>query len=663
MKVWMFFLLWTGPAVAQEELPQRLAAQLEAIAEAQQTEEVDEAFALKTAAWMRHPLSINDAGMKELEASGLVTPLQAAQLVRYREAMGRLVSLYELQAVPYWDLQTIRRIWPYLTLGNDVKGGMRERWKKAAQSIGLRAARVLEAAKGYRDTSGKGYTGDRNYIQLRYRAQYGQLFYLGLTAEKDAGEPFMKSGMKGFDFYSLHLLMRRLGRVEALALGDFNVNMGQGLVLWQSASFGRGGELAQLKRQAPVLEPYRSSGESGFSRGAGITMILNRSMELSAFYSRQRSSSSLSDSGSFSNLRHLGLHRTATELAQRAALGVQSAGLVLQYRGRHFTAGWNTAAFRFSNTLQKRPEPYNRFAPRGRQFLNTSLDYGFTHRNMHFFGEVAFDQAGHPALLHGALISLHASLDLGLVYRAIPARYVSIGGAAFTESGMPVNENGLYASLSFRPQHRVQVQVYADVFSFPWVRYRVDAPGRGRAFQLQLQFTPSRQSSIDLLYRDKEEGRNGEKEITYAVGPFRKQQFRLHYQSALAPGLTVKARGELCRVASGQEQEEGFLIYGEGAWKMKPLQVMARLQYFETSGFDSRIYAYESDLFGGSMPSVAGRGYRYYLILRYGKGDRFSAGLRLSQIIFNDRSSVGSGLDLIEGSRKTDVKMQVIYSF
>ena len=52
----------------------------------------------------------------------------------------------------------------------------------------------------------------------------------GVVGDKDAGEQFFKGAQKyGFDFYSFHFFARKIGSMQALALGDFTVNMGKAL--------------------------------------------------------------------------------------------------------------------------------------------------------------------------------------------------------------------------------------------------------------------------------------------------------------------------------------------------------------------------------------------------------------------------------------------------
>ena len=89
-----------------------------------------------------------------------------------------------------------------------------------------------------------------------------------------------------------------------------------------------------------------------------------------------------------------------------------------------------------------------------------------------------------------------------------------------------------------------------------------------------------------------------------------------------------------------------------------------RLMYFETTGYDSRLYAYENDvLYSFSIPVFYDKGYRYYLNLNYDFSKKISFWFRVAQTIYKDKISVGSGLDEIKGNKKTEVKLQVQYYF
>jgi hypothetical protein len=115
----------------------------------------------------------------------------------------------------------------------------------------------------------------------------------------------------------------------------------------------------------------------------------------------------------------------------------------------------------------------------------------------------------------------------------------------------------------------------------------------------------------------------------------------------------------------GTRREEGFLTYVETSFSpSSKLKGNIRLQYFETGSYDSRIYAYESDvLYSFSIPALFGKGYRTYLNLQYNARKHVSFWVRLAQTVYRGRDRIGSGLDEINGTRKTDVKAQIQYRF
>jgi hypothetical protein len=111
--------------------------------------------------------------------------------------------------------------------------------------------------------------------------------------------------------------------------------------------------------------------------------------------------------------------------------------------------------------------------------------------------------------------------------------------------------------------------------------------------------------------------------------------------------------------------ERGFLIYAEAGYGgLKKLRTHMRLQYFNTGGYNSRIYAYESDvLYSYSIPAFFNKGVRYYFNLQYDVLKSFSAWLRWSQTVYKKGDPIGSGLTSINGNTRSEVKCQVSYRF
>lgn len=117
---------------------------------------------------------------------------------------------------------------------------------------------------------------------------------------------------------------------------------------------------------------------------------------------------------------------------------------------------------------------------------------------------------------------------------------------------------------------------------------------------------------------------------------------------------------------NGPAPSQGVLIYADVIFKpmMKRYAANIRLQYFETDDYNSRLYAYENDvLYSFSIPVFYEKGYRYYLNINYDLTKKLSAWARIAQTLSPDRSSIGSGLDEINGNRRTEVKLQLMYRF
>ena len=116
----------------------------------------------------------------------------------------------------------------------------------------------------------------------------------------------------------------------------------------------------------------------------------------------------------------------------------------------------------------------------------------------------------------------------------------------------------------------------------------------------------------------------------------------------------------------GSAAENGFTIFTDLLYNpmMKPLSGNIRLQYFETDGYNSRVYSYENDvLYGYSIPVFYDKGYRYYINVNYDINKRISLWAKWAQTIYSDKTLIGSGLDEIEGNHKTEVKLLLQYKF
>ncbi|MEX1203180.1 MAG: hypothetical protein WEA59_08050 [Ferruginibacter sp.] len=656
--------------------------QLENITENSEDQETeDDSYLQQLVQLQRNPVNINTVDENFLRDLRLLTPIQIINFLKYRDLLGKLIDLYELQAIPGWDIPTIKRIRPFISVLNTLafSEDILSRFSGGDQSLLVRVTQVLEKSKGYLLDSSQAknfYPGSPQRIFLRYKYNFKNLLQYGFIGEKDAGEEFFKgSQKKGFDFYSAHLFIRNMGIIKSLAIGDFTVNMGQGLTQWMTLAFKKGPDIMAVKRQSAVLRPYNSPGEILFHRGVGITVGKNK-WQATVFGSVRQIDANLNAADSIngqdefvSSLQTSGLHRTASELEDKRSQQQLAFGSNFSYRFNRLQIGVNAVQFNFDAPIIMANEPYNLFALNGSNFGNYSTDFSYTFKNAHFFGEAAITNKGHKAFLNGLMISVSGNVDMSMFYRNISKGYQSLYTNAFTENTFPTNEKGFYMGISIRPHSSWRMDAYADIYRFPWLRFRVNAPTEGKEYMIQLNYKPNK--VLEIYTRFKAEAKpinfNFNEAVLNRVVAQPRKNWRTNFSFKINSYFTIRGRTELIWFdKKGNAAEQGFLMYGDLLFKpmLKALSGNIRLQYFETEGFNSRLYAYESDvLYGFSIPVFSGKGYRYYLNVSYDINKKLTFWGKWAQFIYLDKDEVGSGLDLINGKKRTEIKFQVFYKF
>ncbi|MBL0357236.1 MAG: helix-hairpin-helix domain-containing protein [Chitinophagaceae bacterium] len=663
--------------------PTTTEQQMEAVTEnSEDNETEDDSFLQSMQQFLKSPINLNTADETTLKELVILKPQQIQNIISYRNLFGKFINLYELQAVPGLDIATIERLRAFVTVSMDADliNSLGERLSGGTHTFVARVTRVLERSKGYLldpNASTNYYPGSPQRYFLRYKYQYKNLLQYGVVAEKDAGEDFFKGSQKqGFDFYSAHLFARNIGIIKSLAIGDFTVNMGQGLTQWQSLAFKKSADVINIKRQLPVLRPYNSAGEINFHRGLGITIAKNH-LEATGFVSFRKLDANLSisldtlnsDEFIISSLQTSGLHRTKNEVLDKGVQDQLAYGGNIAYNKNNLHIGANVIQYRFKLAIQKADDAYNVFALSGQNIGNQSIDYSYTFRNFHFFGEAAFDNKMNKAFVNGMQISVDANVDMSLLYRNISPRYQSLYTNAFTESTFPSNEKGIYAGISIRPTSQWRIDAYADFYKFPWLKYLVDAPTAGVDYLAQLTYKPNKQLEIYARYRTESKSKNYNPDgaFTSPVVPKPRQSFRSQLNYRINSTITFRNRVELVWFdRKGGGAQNGFLSFVDFVYKpmMKKYSGNVRLLYFETQGYDSRMYTYENDvLYSFSIPVFYDKGYRYYLNLNYDFSKRLSLWFRWAQTIYKDKTTVGTGLDEIQGNKKTEVKLQLQYYF
>jgi hypothetical protein len=609
----------------------------------------------------REKIFINNADAFELSGLNILSEIQMESFLKYRERFGKLLSKYELQAIPGWDMETIREIIPYLSFELYENPGFRNIMNNGVSTL------LLRNGGGVFRKRDSAFAGSANRLLIKYQYRYQKKMNLGFLAEKDVGERMTIKKLKLFDFYSAHLEWNDLNKhVRKVVAGDYIVNFGQGLIQWQGFGFGKGGGIATVRKQGESIDSYHGANEYNFHRGIAM-MSRYKKMDATFFVSKRLFDGNF-DGDRISSILTSGLHRTSTEISNRKSFSLLTAGLNVAYKFRQGHLGLNSVVYKFDHIYSKRELPYNMFAIRDDQWRNLSIDYSYTFKNIHAFGEIAFDKENNPAFIGGLILSLHKFADLNLVYRNISPGFQSLYSRALTENTAVNNESGIYMNCSVRWKKFV-IDFYGDQYYFPWVKFTVDAPSSGWEYGFQLKFSPSR--NIELINRiriEEKDQQNSGDNFSAKISRVAKRSFRSHLNYLINKEQVFKIRFETTVLTDHikNKTSEGYLAYVEMQNTISSLNIMVvtRCQFFDTDDFDSRIYAFERDVtYAMSVPFFSGGGWRYYftiqgkpvwpVIRRVMKDCSLNVSLKWSQSL--TRSSVNNSLI------KSDLNLQMIF--
>lgn len=627
--------------------------------------------------YQQHPIDLNRTDGTELRELQFVPRLFIDNLLEHRSRSGKFVAIQELQAIEGMDFELLRLLLPYVTIAvpSPLSGvGVGELLDVGKHDLIFRYGRTLEEREGYRivDTSRSRYLGSPDQLFVRYRFRYGRDLQVSLNMKKDAGEAFFRGAQRyGFDFYSGSIYIKNQGRFRDIVVGDYALQFGQGLAIWNGLGFGKGGSVQGIAKQATGLRPYTSSNEVLFFRGGAATVTLGK-LAVTPFFSWRRLDGAISQVEDNPYVRgslgQTGLHRTPTEAANRGAIQQWVSGANVHYQYVRSSVGVVTHYTRFDAAIEPQPLLRNQYAFRGDALWNTSLYYSHSWRGVYLLGEAAHSYRGGFAIAQGMIATLHHHLSLALHYRNYQRDYHSFFAQGLATGSNTTNERGFYSGLVYHPNRQVEWTVYTDFFRFPWLRYRADMPSHGVDLLTQFTYTWYKKAHVAIRYRYRSHQENAVLTQPHRlVAEVGRQQVRLSGQYKLNGRWTMRSRMELSHYRKeGADTELGLMLYHDVIYKPLSgrLSGNTRLAVFAIPGYNSRMYAYENDvLYGYSFPVYHNNGLRTYVNARYRLGRQIDVWLRYAAFIYRGVDEVGSGLDVVAGNRRSDVKVQLRWQF
>lgn len=623
--------------------------------------------------YLNHPISLNHATPSQLKELVFLSPLQINNFFAHLKQNGLLTNVLELQGIDGFDLQTINRLLPFVSLKtSSVLSGIElaDLYTRSNNDLIFRYGRILQTQRGFNDLPGNRYLGSPDKILLRYKYNYADVLSAALVAEKDAGE-YLSRKQTGPDHLSFNISIYKTGRLKKLIFGDYSMQFGQGLTLWSGFAFGKGPDVTSVAAKDTGLKPYQSSNEAAFFRGLAATLNLAKHLDLTSFISFRKLDASLKhselDRYTLQNINTTGLHRTASELKNKKSLEQLIFGSSLQYLSDNLNIGLTTYYSEYQHSFVTGTQLYNKYAFAGKHLVNTGLHYNYTYKNIYFYGETAQSLYSGWAILNGAMVSLTSRLSAVLLHRNYDRDYHSFFSNSVGEATEVSNEKGIYIGVNYIPLQKWICSAYADYFRFPWLKYRIDSASSGFEILGQTTYTPSKKFKITWRYKLETKQQNSETgHSSGLLDQVVKQNFRIDWIWQINKKINLHHRSEIVNYQKDINKETGFMILQDFDYKpvSSCLSGNFRIAFFHTPSYDSRIYAYEDDvLYGAGSGIYSNTGIRSYLNIRIRLMKRLGFWARYAIYLYRHKESIGSGLDEIPGNRKSDLKLQVRYQF
>lgn len=610
-----------------------------------------------------HPFNINAVTKNDLERLVFLESVQIEDILAYLYQYGPMKSLGELQFIESLDYDTreFLKFFFYVDDNPVEKSSFRLKnlLKEGRYSFTTRLDIPLYQRDGYKNypdsvllkTPDKKYLGNALYHYVKLQYDYRNRLYWGLTAVKDAGEPFANNLNKGYDSYSFHLLLKNWVFFETLAVGDYRVRTGEGLVFGSGFSMGKDFDIT-MSRQ--VINKHTSTDEYYFMRGVAATMKWG-DLCFSPFVSFRKMDASLDEKDRIEALKTDGYHRTWTEYFRKGNVFNGLYGAHLSYNRPHYKMGMTGYYQHWDHEFSTGTQLYKQYAPKGRTFWGLSVDYGVALGDWAFSGESA-----HSGLYHGwatvnkLLYRPLPDLKLFALYRLYSYRYYAQYASAFSEGSKTQNESGFYFGAEYQPWRFVQLKAAFDYYYFPWPKYGLDHSSDGYQVRLQSEIRQNDRMRYSATYSFKKKEKFNVFHYTH----------RLRLKFICQPDERMVLQTECSGVGAnkaGGKRKYGALVGESFSWVInRLLKTTLTCAYIHASGSLCSLSLYEPGLlYSFSFNNYYDPVLRLSGMLRLDLGPRYLLLFKYGMSRYFGVSEISSGRQRIAGSLKQDLYLQL----
>ncbi len=607
---------------------------------------------------LQNKIPLNQTSINELMKVPFLDRQTATAIIRYRNSLGGISSAKQLKEINGVNSDLIERILPYLRFEDTDRSAFFDPISKKFENVDIsfrtRGIRKFQEEQAYKE--GK-FDGSSWKIYNRLIINKDQNIRFGILTEKDAGE-------KSFnDFTTFHFYAENIGIIKKFVAGDFLYEFGQGLALWSRYSIRKGVEtVGILPRNGRSIIPYLSSDENMFLRGVAAQINFNEFKVSSFFSSRQMDGSIDPATNQITSIRIDGFHRNENEIAHKRIISEKLFGISADYiLGEIGSFGFLYYNSIFGNDFQNESV----FDPSGNRFDYFSTSYNFIANKLTFSGETSYNMKSF-ATINSVEFSVNKNLTLLFSYRNYPRDYWGLHANGFGEKDGTQNEVGLYSGLKLRSNFGV-IYFYYDQIEFPSTSDKLLFASKGNEFMVYYTVSPFANTEFRLRYINKNSEVSDIVNDEYGLTRRKTESIRGELTYKVSKYIQLRSRINMVGVSpsSNSSSEKGFLLFQDVKYSPTPsLNISARIVFFRTDSYDSRVYEFENDLTGVmTNPPLYGEGTRWYLLAQYKTSFGLTLSMKYSELFKPAERTLSSGDTEIQGNIDNRLSFQLDFQF
>ena len=584
-------------------------------------EDVDGRDVVERLAWLRaSPLDLNKASAEEFRLVPGVTAADAAALIAVRKAGKRFSSIIQLRDVGARGAALYMLLHPFVMVGGTDQPVLRARSR-----IGQR----LQRRTGIEEPE---YLGSPLGGLVQVRLLPSPNMVIGIQAGKDAGERMADGFLSGY------VESRALFSVAHVVAGDYGVEYGEGLVVGAGTRRALAeGVLVSGGTGGSGIVPHRSSAEEEFLRGIAASVSLPLTIgecTAAAFLSRRNKTASVDDNGAITAFQADGLFRTPSEIARRGMFTETVFGGRLAWA---WPGGVDLGFTACVSSLDRPVVAKDPTAFGGTEQQSVGADVVWRAGPLTIGAECA-KARGHAVAVSARLLFARG-WEVGVHLRNYAEDFQNRLGRGYGRGGETRNERGIRVVWDFVPEPWIRCSGSMEHYARPWRTSFDRMPSGGSMLRLLWSFNIHRRCDLDVLvsfnrFEHTVSSTDEAQRRIFPMGELRQERLRFTGFLKVHRNLLIRSRCEFSRVRNQTAglDERGMLISEEARVFLSPaLSLAGRVAFFESDGYDSRLYEYEPDLEGVySMPPLYGHGRRWMILVKYAPARRFRLSAKYS---------------------------------